>query len=279
MIYIKDKESVLCKGDFRPAQFYKGKKKIAGYVTETFEGVKMVTLENCYNDRLHNAKIHGNTESVGDLVSGGEHSGKYKIGVIARGKNLLNSDLWLPYFDKLEDGSYKSKQYITTSQRIAVNLPAGNYTMSVDIKCESSKNYKPCFYYADGNRIQVSALYSNGDWKHGEWSFTLAKDAVAVGWYYSETSKQLYFKNFQIEYGDTATEFDEFKEPQTFDIFLDEPLRSEEYIDFENGRVVRENGEEELSLPDIPTTRGTTVCEINTNISARISGEYKKMEE
>lgn len=120
-----------------------------------------------------------------------------------RDKNLIDSDLWLPYFDKLEDGSYKSNQYIITSNRVAVNLPAGDYTMSIDVMCESEKNYRPCLYAADGSRLWIDMIYSNGDWKHAEWSFTLTKDAVSMGWYYSGTSNQLYFRNLKIEKADT----------------------------------------------------------------------------
>ena len=36
--------------------------------------------------------------------------------------------------------------------------------------------------------------------------------------------------------------------------------------------------EETLDIPELPTFRGTTIYEINTDISAKISGEYKKQE-
>ena len=36
--------------------------------------------------------------------------------------------------------------------------------------------------------------------------------------------------------------------------------------------------EEELDVFDIPTFRGTTIYEIDTQVSTRLSGEYKRME-
>lgn len=103
MIYVNDKKAVICKGDFHPAQLYKGDKKIAGYAVAEFEGSGNVTLANCYNDNLHNAVIHGNSvqdgeptpdnpievQSVGEKVTEGENAGKYKVPVKVRGKNLF----------------------------------------------------------------------------------------------------------------------------------------------------------------------------------------------
>ena len=98
MIYVGENKSILCKGNFRPAQLYKGDKKITGYTVEEFEGTGSVTLEDCYNDKLHNAVIHGNSvqdgtptpeapievQSVGEKVTEGDYAGKYKVSVRAK---------------------------------------------------------------------------------------------------------------------------------------------------------------------------------------------------
>lgn len=65
MISIGENKSILCKGDFHPAQLYKGDKKIAGYESAEFSGNGGVTLEDCYNDNLHNVVIHGNSVQDG----------------------------------------------------------------------------------------------------------------------------------------------------------------------------------------------------------------------
>ena len=279
MIYVKDNKTKLCKGDYRPAQFYKGNKKIAGYEIVSFEGERTLTLENCYNDRLYNAKIYGNENGVGDLMAEGEHIGKYRVGAIASGKNLIDSDLWLPYFDKLEDDSYKSNQYIYTNHRVAVNIPAGSYTISIDVKCEKGENCRPCFYGVDGNIRTPVYASSNGEWVNMKNTTTFLNDIVSMGWYYSVPSNKLYFKNLQIEAGDTATEFEEYKGLQTVDVYLDSPLNSGEYIDFERSKVIRKSGEEVIELPVLPTIKGTTVYQVDTEVFAKISGEYKKVEE
>ena len=62
MIYKGENKAQIVKGDFHPAQFYKGSIKIAGYVKESFEGESSITLENSYNDKIYNARIVGNCE-------------------------------------------------------------------------------------------------------------------------------------------------------------------------------------------------------------------------
>ena len=103
MISIGENKSILCKGDFHPAQLYKGDKKIAGYESAEFSGNGGVTLEDCYNDNLHNVAIHGNSvqdgaptpenpievQSVGEKVTEGEYAGKYKVPVTVRERICL----------------------------------------------------------------------------------------------------------------------------------------------------------------------------------------------
>ena len=64
MISIGENKAIICKGDLRPAQFYKGETKIAGYTTEEFQGTGSVVLENCYNDKVYDAQISGSAQSI-----------------------------------------------------------------------------------------------------------------------------------------------------------------------------------------------------------------------
>ena len=119
-----------------------------------------------------------------------------------RDKNLIDSDLWLPYFDKLEDGSYKSNRIIYTTHRVAVNLPAGVYNLSIDIKCPTGKSYHVCFYDAEGTRIHTRYVSSNGEWQNCTVSFELPNGAVSMGWYYNDISNEVYFRNLRVEKAD-----------------------------------------------------------------------------
>lgn len=312
MIYVSENKSILCKGDFRPARFYKGKKKIAGYETISFEGEGTISLENCYNDRLHNAKIYGSTENVGDLVTEGEHAGKYRIGVVARGKNLFgyikatiqNGTI----IEEFPTGAIVEGNISTTSDANAWSrgwfCPGETYqsavypvlhtgdivTVSADVtllELREGESYKPNIYLftrgtGNGYTPTTNIPVMVGETKRISRIFTITEKYDGQAFYpgFTLNSNVVKIENIQIEYSSEATEYEAYKESQTFDIYLEEPLRSKsEYIDFENGTVVRGNAAEEINLPILPTTKGVTVYEINTQIPAKISGEYKKMEE
>ena len=95
MIYVGENKSVLCKGDFRPAELYKDEKKIAGYERVSIETEDNIAIADCYNDKLHDVIIEGNTiqdgvptpespieiQNVGEFVTEGDNKGKYKVSV------------------------------------------------------------------------------------------------------------------------------------------------------------------------------------------------------
>ena len=310
MIYVNEKKATLCKGDFRPAQFYKGKKKIAGYEIESFEGEGSVTLENCYNDRLYSAKIYGNENGVGDVVSEGENAGKHRIGVIARGKNIYKptrisavgisasssvASLSNNYGTTISTTDATKGEFTVTQTQAPDSYPTGyqngyfvietgesglvegkTYTLSFDCEVLGSLIGKDnmsiiinggtnsvLFYSANG-RVRVDFVYSTYNSRDNYIEFRNAGQSLKIS-------------NLMITDAGNSTNYEPYKEAQAFNIFLDSPLQNGEYIDFENGKVVRKDYEEEMELPILPTTRGTTVYEINTNISARISGEYRKV--
>lgn len=81
----------------------------------------------------------------------------------------------------------------------------------------------------------LSNLTDNGKRKYR--TFTLTKNIKTISYKYGEST------NWQTELGDKPTEYEPYHEPITTNIYLDEPLRKlgnyVDYIDFENGKVVR----------------------------------------
>ena len=375
MIAIGENKATLYKGDFHPAALYKGDKKIAGYTVEEFESENGVTLENCYNDKLYNAQIIGNTvqdgtptpenpveiQSVGELVTEGEYTGKYKIPVRARGKNLLSIN----------------EAEFTTIQRINFENPlaAGAYTISGIMKSERTDNYM-LIRIMNGS-VQLGAEgFIHGITGRQNRSFTTTDNNAA-----NSKNVKATMSEFMLEKDSTVTPYEPYIEPQTFNIYLDEPLRKVrdyvDYVDFGNKKTIRKNKaitnlnsnkftqygdivvpgnplspvgvgslidaravmcshdskvefsnaqgtkvgftlsrngidyksetaleewtqlynswiesgkfllqyalntpiEEPIDLPELPTFKGTTIYEIDTDIPATISGKYKKLEE
>ena len=277
MIYVNDKKSAFCKGDFRPAQFYKGGKRIAGYEKVLFEKEGSFALENCYNDKIHNAKITGNCyqeetpspenpveiKCVGDRVTEGVHKGKYKIGIVASTVNMTEHfDIYLDaplckigsYEDYID---FENKKVVRNTRIKTFTGREGWYRQEyrvytqINNKTGLSSDEKLCVC----NRFAAyswTSLYNNT-------FLTNKKIGVAIqsGCYLNITPAQ------------TVPTAEEWKAQLSAWNDEGEPLV------IVSPDVTRE---EVLDLPSLPTFRGTTIYEIDTEIPAKISGEYKRME-
>lgn len=203
---------------------------------------------------------------------------KYKIPVVARGKNLFDGIL--------------AQKMITTSTGIANNNTS--YASSLNYQqVKSSTNYvvstsnkakRPQFiFYYDVNYNYLGYSAENPT------KFTTPADCKYIK--FRCISNDLDVGNIQIEEGTSATEYEPYIPPVTTNIFLDEPLRKvgnyADYVDFERQKVVRnvevldDTGtktideslgvinpptEETVTLPALPQFKGTTIYEVGTNI-------------
>lgn len=282
MISIGENKSILCKGDFHPAQLYKGDKKIAGYESAEFIGNGGVTLEACYNDNLHNVVIHGNSvqdgtptpensievQSVGEKVTEGEYAGKYKVPVTVRGKNLL--DLSRLAYHSISEAGLTAEPYGKDGIRVygtpeevrTINLGVGNVGYGYDFPYKTGTVFRmsvslhPAYNNITGN--SSIGYFSRGKSDDG-WStyITCSKkelthdiDKIEVATVVITPKDTEAYLDFvilpQLELGDTATPYEPYIEPQTLDIYLDEPLRKigrfADYIDFEKSVVARNVG-------------------------------------
>lgn len=243
-----------------------------------------LTMENCKkNKRMKQLKLWGSSQGIGDLVNDATdvNLGKYKIPILQRGINLFDSDLWLTYFDKLEDGSYHSKHNINTSQTIPFNLKAGTYRLSVELKCPDNTRYRPYMKDADGKAIYTNyTVTGKGEWEKLSFTFTSAKDAVSMYWTYNANTDDLSFRNFQIEKGSLETPYEPYAEPVETNVFLSKPLFSTDYVDFKNKKAVYDTGSFEEELPDIVLPKLTvksTIIEVKTSVLPLvIYGKYIK---
>lgn len=71
----------------------------------------------------------------------------------------------------------------------------------------------------------------------------------------------------QLEEGETASEYEPYIAPNTYNIYLDEPLAEGEYIDYING----------IGLPRIQTNKGTNIITVDTELKpSKIEVQYYK---
>lgn len=273
MIYVSENKATLCKGDFRPAQLYKGKKKIAGYNVVPFDEERTISLENCYNDRLYSVKIYGNTlqggdpspenpipmQSVGDLVTEGEYEGKYRVRVVAYNDTVYRT--FDVYLDEPLRKIGKYEDYIDFENRKVIrNIGARVFNGTESWKLETLSGGTNCYMrLSDAKGDNLVTLYCNKGKYYN--SGNLTNDfAIRIS-----TSG-----NFNYRYPNVSS-ISTYKQMLADWDAEGNPL----YINY----ALNTTREETIELHEIATLREETNYEISTSVNARISGEYKRMEE
>lgn len=184
-----------------------------------------------------------------------EPSCKYKIPVIARGKNLIP----FPYHDGYSKTHYGVTYTVETDGTIIANGTATGsnsafyLTMTKKITgFESGIQYTISGCTGGSNSTyEIRVAEGNGDFKrslNGATTFEFDSNANMdrVNTYVmirnGQTVNNLKFKPM-IELGSTATEYEPYVEPVTTNIYLAEPLRKvgeyADYIDFEKQKIIR----------------------------------------
>ena len=216
--------------------------------------------------------------------------GKYVVQVKTIGKNILNflkPNSLNNYNNRtsisFEDGVYTINGYqedtnIDTyfyANFVDLYLQKGEYTLSFDYKVEKSKanitfgstdsnDQNFIIRKGDNSKVlhttNVVTASENDDFVRVVLHYTIPADGnydLRFGMdrpnFYGVGSK-MFLKNAQLEYGNSATIYEPYRE-ETTNIYLDEPLRKVgdyvDYIDYSNGKVVRNtnlktfNGNEE----------------------------------
>lgn len=199
---------------------------------------------------LDDYTIYGNTvdgNSVGDLVTEGEHAGKYKISAIVKGKNLID-------FKKAKPRSTDTSLTVTDTGVIFTgnyyfiipcNIKAGT---KVAFSCVTQWLQRVVFY--SGSVADVT-IWSNGGYA------TTTKDIDKLYVYKnnpSTTDSNMVFDNIQLEYN-SKTAYEPYIEPVTTDIYLDSPLAEGQSISYKSD-----------SLPSLLQFKGTTIYITDTSV-------------
>jgi len=250
MIYVGENKSILCKGEYYPAQLYKGEKKIAGYTVRGFEGTGSIMLEKCYNDKLYDVFIGEDVQSIS-----------------VRGKNYFDinkipftNTTTTPYGNGLKTKKVNSAN---RGNQIPISLPVGKriyITMDVvDSQIEgTAKQITMGFYNSEKTRVWSTNISSAIAKK--SYSFTLTEEIAYIQFYFQSN-------NSSNAVGDYVTMDNIMLRCEGDDTY--EPYIKPQAILLENGEL-RE---------DIPTFKGTTIIEIESDVAATIRGKYKKQEE
>lgn len=247
---------------------------------KTIEGAPPLTYTAKNAGALKNYRIYGQTvdgESVGDLVTSGEHAGEYKVPVTVEGKNLWSG--------VVEQGAVSiTGDYGDNSKRIrSKNIPLepGTY------KLTSNLLVRMIFAYHDSTKF--GKIFDGADGSENP-SFTVPESAnnISVAMMKLVDGAQVDitpedFEYGQIEKGSEATPYEPYQPPVTTPIYLPEQIKKvgdeAEYIDYAEQKQHFVGGTSvDVTLPALPTIAGTNTLSVGTQVqpsSVKIEGKIK----
>ena len=194
---------------------------------------------------------------VGDLSDG-----KYNIPIVTRGKNV---------FDITKCISYRS-----SDNSIWISPNAQRAVMQGNVK-DITKMQAGKTYIITANSTSSTGhfVYLNGSKKVWWWGQKYTPTQADIdGWiaFYKATNDSeegvttgAAITNVQIEEAAAATEYEPYHAPVTTTISLPAPLSAGEYISYTAQAIVHaDDTKTSVSLPKMPTYKGTTILECNT---------------
>mgnify|MGYP004619036029 FL=1 len=194
---------------------------------------------------------------VGDLSDG-----KYNIPIVTRGKNV---------FDITKCISYRS-----SDNSIWISPNAQRAVMQGNVK-DITKMQAGKTYIITANSTSSTGhfVYLNGSKKVWWWGQKYTPTQADIdGWiaFYKATNDSeegvttgAAITNVQIEEAAAATKYEPYHAPVTTTISLPAPLSAGEYISYTAQAIIHaDDTKTSVSLPKIPTCKGTTILECNT---------------
>ena len=246
-------------------------RKISGLPPLSFQSKRASTLKNY--------RIYGNTvdgESVGDLISDGEHTGEYLVPVTVKGKNLLwntaaSQTINGVTFTVNSDKSVTVNGTATDSARLmlgAVELSAGEqYTMTGCPSGGSNNTYR-----LDPRRTNGSVVVSFIDTGNGS-TYIPEADIKLNIYIYIQSGNILDNLTFypMIRKASITDDTYVYHAPINTNIYLPEPLKmvgdEAEYVDFEEQKQHFADGTSvDVMLPALPTIVNTNILSIDTQV-------------
>lgn len=228
---------------------------ISGDSLTAVEGALPLILADSIGEDIEDYRIYGESVQDGDPTPstpievesvGYKTNGEYKIPVVVSGKNLFDMEgqTWSTGLLNASTGALNTgnSNYKTTDY-ISIIKPNENYVVSFNQNYTASSGTSNRICYYDSNKGFISCNDTTQYTTAGRKDYLLNVPSNAS---YIRYSVRVTDTDIQIEFGTIATEYETYKRATTTNIYLDEPLRKigdyADYIDFKNGKVVRNIG-------------------------------------
>lgn len=278
----------------------KNKKTITG-TNERNDDTSIIELSNAYAGKISNYQIYGSSAGVGNVnlypVDTSDFyvlSSSY-VKIQADGWMDINYDhtsgtsrTWINFFTKYNENISTSSTYtaIVETQKID---NVGGITISDGRSEEQIAIYGSAIAPPESNKIYYKQLTSKSNFISEENNGYLCRSYIYIEPGYNASCKirislikgTITEDNWTgyTEYGKCIIPIritDKDNNSKIYNIEISSPLYENDYIDFEEGKVVRDNGtEESISLPELYTYEDYTKIEILTgNAPKKIVIDY-----
>ena len=240
---------------------------------------------------LKNYRIYGNTvngESVGDLITEGEHAGEYRVPVTVEGKNLCNN-IWEQKIINVNTGNASPNENTVCCDFIPVKP---NVTYSCSRTIANNYNNLRC-YGANKNYLgsgEVLANKANPLPQGASFGTFMITDARVSYIRFNDISNSLDTKYMLVEgvyTAETMPPYEPYHAPITTPAYLPEPIKivgdEAEYIDYaEQKQHFADGTSTDVLLPALPTISGTNTLSVGTEVQpskVEIKGKIKAVQE
>ncbi len=229
---------------------------------EEVEGVPPISF-NGIGENLLDYRIDGASGGVGDLItdSSDEKLGKYKVPVVVNGKNLFNENSAWNLRGSFTTGTQQFPQGIEGNRRTYFFKVRPNtfYTVSMETVGdrlginEYSREINPVNATTNNKIAPDRIIYKATDSFANPYTFQTSSTAKIVGIYYSLNTIPT---NIQIEIGNIATDYEQYHESTTTNIYLDEPIDARANIPSEYTEVeyIESTGTQYIDTGIIPSS-------------------------
>ena len=240
---------------------------------------------------LKNYRIYGNTvngESVGDLITEGEHAGEYRVPVTVEGKNLCNN-IWEQKIINVNTGNASPNENTVCCDFIPVKP---NVTYSCSRTIANNYNNLRCYganknYLGSGEALANKANPLPQGASFGTFMITDARVSYIR---FNDISNSLDTKYMLVEgvyTAETMPPYEPDHAPITTPVYLPEPIKivgdEAEYIDYaEQKQHFADGTSTDVLLPALPTISGTNTLSVGTEVQpskVEIKGKIKAVQE
>ena len=243
---------------------------------------------------LENYRIYGNTvggAGVGDLVESGEHAGEYKIPVtVSNGTDTLTTPIYLPeqirkvgdeaeYIDYAEQKQHRVRKNLLQNTVTSQTVNGVTYTVNDDgsVTCNGNASslsvfkipiylYDSTSYILNGCPLGGSSESYGADLRHSDVTVSLRDYGAGINYTCTKTGTYVYAVRIAPGYTcDNLTFYPMIRRADITD------AKYEPYI---------EDTELDVTLPALPTIKGTNMLSVGTEVQPseiEVKGKIKAL--